>query len=118
VIGSKAGFDYQTVRNAFLAVDTDGDGKLSLREVTAFAQYFGLPACTASQFFDLLDRGDGAADWRQFMAMYGTVLSERESSFKPKPSSYRTWQRCPGIKGQQWHFNETAPLTRRDCLVI
>merc|ERR1719321_2293923 len=60
---------YQDVRNAFLAVDTNGDGKLTQSEALAFCQHFDLSSEIASRLFTLLDHNEtGLADWSSFLA--------------------------------------------------
>lgn len=117
MIGEKAEFKYQSVRNAFLAVDTDGDGKLSMTEVSTFFQHFGFPASVASDFFTMMDRdGSGDVDWREFMAIFAPLFKQKEPSCTP--TSYRMWKLVPSLEGQRWHYSEAAPLPRRDCLVV
>jgi len=82
---------YQDVRNAFLAVDTDSDGKLTPAEAQAFCQHFGLPPAITSRFFSLLDRREtGLADWSSFLSMYAPVFN-RMGDFKRNASKGRKW---------------------------
>eukprot|EP00746_Dinoflagellata_sp_MGD_P012383 gnl/MRDRNA2_/MRDRNA2_126399_c0_seq1.p1 gnl/MRDRNA2_/MRDRNA2_126399_c0~~gnl/MRDRNA2_/MRDRNA2_126399_c0_seq1.p1 ORF type:complete len:446 (+),score=72.04 gnl/MRDRNA2_/MRDRNA2_126399_c0_seq1:158-1339(+) len=76
-IGQTMDFRYMVVRNAFLALDANGDGKLSEKEVMAFCNHVQLPALLSAQFYTLMDKDEhGNADWRRFMATYGTYLKE------------------------------------------
>jgi hypothetical protein len=69
---------YQDVRNAFLAVDTNGDGKLTSGEALAFCQHFEMPPTTPSQLFKLLDpRETGLADWSSFLARYAPLFVKK-----------------------------------------
>lgn len=69
---------YQDVRNAFVAVDANGDGKLTPSEALAFCQHFDLPPKTTSGFFALLDHHEtGLADWSSFLARYAPVFMKK-----------------------------------------
>jgi hypothetical protein len=69
---------YQDVRNAFLAVDANGDGKLTPTEALAFCQHFDLSAAVTSRFFTLLDDSEtGLADWSSFLARYAPVFTKK-----------------------------------------
>jgi len=69
---------YQDVRNAFLALDANGDGKLTPSEALAFCQHFDLPPRTTSSFFALLDiHKTGLADWSSFLARYAPVFKKK-----------------------------------------
>jgi hypothetical protein len=71
---------YQDVRNAFLAVDGDGDGKLTQAETVAFCQSFDLtsPEMT-SRFFTLLDiHKTGLASWSSFLAKHSPVFMKSQ----------------------------------------
>merc|ERR1719498_1091733 len=69
---------YQDVRNAFLAVDANGDGKLTPTEALAFCQHFDLSPATTSRFFTLLDPSEtGLADWSSFLARYAPVFMKK-----------------------------------------
>lgn len=69
---------YQDVRNAFLAVDANGEGKLTPSEALAFCQHFDLPPTTTSSFFALVDHCDtGLADWSSFLARYAPVFMKK-----------------------------------------
>lgn len=107
MIGEKAEFKYRTIRNAFVAVDTNGDGKLDIDEVRAFFQHFGLPEDVALHFFTLMDRdGSGDVDWKEFMSVFGPMFRPQESFTLPaNRSNCRTWKRCPSLEGQRWHFS-------------
>lgn len=76
-----SGRAYHDVRNAFLAVDIDGDGKLNQKELIAFCQHFDLSSEVAVRFFKLLtklDRRDtGFVDWSAFMATYAPVFNKK-----------------------------------------
>jgi Ca2+-binding EF-hand superfamily protein len=82
------------VRNAFLAVDTNGDGKLSLSEMEAFCRHFDLTPEIATRFFSLLDPyKDGQADWSSFLARYAPVFAKvpSNSQFRRNPSAGRSY---------------------------
>lgn len=82
---------YQDVRNAFLAVDTNGDGKLTPTEALAFCQHFDLPPATTSRFFKLLDRSEtGLADWSLFLAQYAPVFTKK-TDLQRNPGMGRKW---------------------------
>lgn len=69
---------YQDVRNAFLAVDANGDGKLTPTEALAFCQHFDLSATITSRFFTLLDqRETGLADWSTFLSQHAPVFMKK-----------------------------------------
>lgn len=73
------------VRNAFLAVDTNGDGKLTPAELAAFCGHFDLTTEVATRFFTLLDPdGVGVADWSSFLARYAPVFREN-TKFRLNP---------------------------------
>lgn len=73
---------YQDVRNAFLAVDINGDGRLQLSEAIAFCQHFDLSSEFASRFFTLLDRHEtGLANWNVFLATYASVLYKKSRNW-------------------------------------
>lgn len=70
---------YQDVRNAFLAVDANGDGKLNRTEAVAFCQHFDLSSEVASRFFTLVDRDEtGLANWSSFLAKYAPVFNKKD----------------------------------------
>lgn len=105
MIGEKAEFKYRTVRDAFVAVDANGDGKLDWREIRAFFQHFGLPEDVALHFFKLMDRdGSGDIDWKEFMAVFAPVFRPNEV-FNLPPEGYRTWKLCPCVEGQRWYLS-------------
>jgi len=82
---------YQDVRNAFLAVDTNGDGKLTPTEALAFCQHFDLSPATTSRFFTLLDRSEtGLADWSSFLAAYAPVFTKK-TDLQRNPDMGRKW---------------------------
>merc|ERR1711869_96706 len=85
---------YQDVRNTFLAVDADGDGKLTPTEALAFCQHFDLSPKTASRFFTLLEQLDhsetGLADWSAFLAAYAPVFMKK-TDLKRNASVGRKW---------------------------
>lgn len=69
---------YQDVRNTFLAVDANGDGKLTPTEALAFCQHFDLSPTITSRFFTLLDhREAGLADWSTFLSHYASVFIKK-----------------------------------------
>lgn len=104
MIGEKAEFKYRTVRDAFVAVDANGDGKLDVHEITAFFKHFGLAEDVALHFFKLMDRdGSGDIDWKEFMAVFAPVF--RPSETFSHPPAYRTWRLCPSVEGQKWYFS-------------
>jgi len=77
---------YQDVRNAFLAADSDSDGKLSPAEATAFCNYFDLSPEIATRLFSLLDPHEsGAADWSTFLAKFAPVFRE-ETNWRLNPN--------------------------------
>lgn len=70
---------YQDVRNAFLAVDGDGDGKLTHAETIAFCQSFNLSPEMTSRFFTLLDiHKTGLASWSSFLAKHSPVFMKSQ----------------------------------------
>jgi len=82
---------YQDVRNAFLAVDTNGDGKLTPTETTAFCQHFDLSPATTSRFSTLLDDSEtGLADWSSFLARYAPVFLKK-TDLKRNADVGRKW---------------------------
>lgn len=73
------------VRNAFLAVDTNGDGKLTPEELAAFCGHFDLTTEIATRFFALLDPDNtGVADWVSFLARYAPVFRQN-TKFRLNP---------------------------------
>jgi len=73
------------VRNAFVAVDTNGDGKVTPAELAAFCEHFDLTTEIATRFFTLLDPDDtGVADWSSFFARYAPVFREN-TKFRLNP---------------------------------
>jgi Ca2+-binding EF-hand superfamily protein len=68
------------VRHAFLAVDTNSDGKLTPTEMAAFCRHFDLTSETATRLFSLLDPDEtGRADWSSFLARYAPVFRQGET---------------------------------------
>lgn len=66
---------YQDVRNAFLVIDADGDGKICLAEARAFCKHFDLTPEIATRFFSLLDpHQSGLGDWSAFLAKCAPVF--------------------------------------------
>jgi hypothetical protein len=84
---------YQDVRNAFLAVDANGDGKLTPTEALAFCHHFDLSPATTSRFFKLLDHKEtGLADWSSFLALYAPVFKKKtDSDFRRNSGKGRKW---------------------------
>jgi len=69
---------YQDVRSAFVAADSNGDGKLTQTETLAFCQHFGLSSEVASRLFALLDRHEtGLANWSSFLAKYAPIFNKK-----------------------------------------
>lgn len=96
---------YRPVRDAFLAVDGDGDGQISAVECVALFRHFGLCDELALRFHALMDRnGTGSMNWREFMAMFSTVFQKKDGLLT-EPPDCRTWCRCPSVNGQQWYFS-------------
>lgn len=82
---------YQDVRNAFLAVDANGDGKLTPTEALAFCQHFEMSAAVTSRFFTLLDRDEtGLADWSAFLAQYAPVFTKK-TDFRLNAGMGKKW---------------------------
>lgn len=107
LVGQKAENKYQSVRNMFIAVDRDGDGKLSVKEVVHLFANFGLEAELAERFFGFMDKdGSGEVSLHEFMATFGPVMSEkRDHTFRDRRSvtqRYNTWRAVPGpVPGMQ-----------------
>lgn len=100
ILGEKA--DYRSVRDVFMAADSDGDGRLSDKEVIAVFLHFDLPAETAMELFELMDpAGNSFINWREFMAFAASTLLFKE----PAQTSTRhlTWRLVPSVEGQRWH---------------
>jgi len=102
-IGQKADFTYRVIRNAFLAVDADGDGRLSAAEVASFCSHFGFSGSFASRFYTLMDKDEhGNANWQRFMALFAPVF--KEVQHPAEPPCYAT-SRTPMLslpRGQRW----------------
>lgn len=82
---------FEDVRNAFLAVDENGDGKLTASEAQAFCEHFSLSAEKTERFFKLLDRHDtGLADWKSFLSVHAPVF-KRKTDCKRNASLGRKW---------------------------
>jgi len=82
---------YQDVRNAFLAVDANGDGKLTPTEALAFCKHFDLSPKTTASFLGLLDSDDtGLADWSSFLAAYAPVF-QKKTDFRLNAGMGRKW---------------------------
>lgn len=100
LIGQKADFTYRNVRNAFVAVDADGDGRLSASEVKLFCAHFGISESVASRFYALIAKDEyGNANWQKFMALYAPVFKEVQHS--AEPPSYGSSRLCLP-RGQRW----------------
>lgn len=91
---------YQDVRNAFLAVDADADGKISPTEADAFGKHFNLSPEITKHFFSLLDpHQTGTANWSSFLAKFAPVFLEK-TDWRHNPKSNLKllngqWQRQP-----------------------
>jgi hypothetical protein len=97
-IGEKAGFSYRAIRNAFLALDEDGDGKLTAPEVESFCGHFGISASVAARFYALMEKDElKNANWQKFMAVYAPVFKEASA----EPPCYATSRLCLP-RGQRW----------------
>jgi len=82
---------YQDVRNAFLSVDANGDGKLTAKEALAFCQHFDLSPKVTSRFFSLLDHHEtGLANWSSFLATCAPVFNKK-TDFKLNAGAGRKW---------------------------
>jgi len=76
-IGQKRNFNYRVIRNAFLAVDADRDGRLSSSEVASLCNHFGMSASAASRFYASMEKDEhGNANWQKFMAVFAPVFKE------------------------------------------
>jgi hypothetical protein len=100
-LGQKADFgkaSYQVIRNVFLAVDIDGDGRLSASEVASFCNHFGMSESVASRFYAFMDKDEhGNASWQKFMAVFAPVFKEVSA----EPPCYATSRLCLP-RGQRW----------------
>jgi len=97
-IGQKGDFNYRVIRNAFLAVDADGDGRLSSSEVASFCNHFGMSASVASRFYASMEKDErGNANWQKFMAVFAPVFKEALA----EPPCYATSRLCLP-RGQRW----------------
>jgi len=82
---------YQDVRNAFLAVDANRDGKLTKTEALAFCQHFDLLPTVTARLFTLLDRHEtGLLDWSLFLAKCAPVFNKK-TDFQLRRSTGRKW---------------------------
>jgi len=82
---------YQDVRNAFLAVDANGDGKVTHAEMLAFCQHFNLSSEIASQLFSLLDQHDtGLVHWSSFLTQCAPIFNKK-SDHKLNAGVGRKW---------------------------
>lgn len=97
-LNQKANFSYRVIRNAFLAMDSDGDGRLSASEVESFCGHFGISASVASRFYALMDKDElNNANWQKFMAVFAPVFKEVSA----EPPCYATSRLCLP-RGQRW----------------
>lgn len=70
-IGDKTDHTYRIIRNAFMAADADGDGKVTADEVKAFCEHIQLPTSVAPRLHELMDQdANGYAFWQKFMGTY------------------------------------------------
>merc|ERR1711985_92695 len=65
---------YEGVRSAFLAVDSKGNGKLTIDEALAFCKVFNLSPEQTERFFELLDHHE--TDWKTFLSTHAPVFKE------------------------------------------
>lgn len=102
-IGQKADFTYRVIRNAFVAVDSDGDGRLSASEVASFCTHFGISDSVASRFYKFMDKDErGNANWQKFMAVYAPVFKESQHSAEPSCYATSAKPRLALPRGQRW----------------
>jgi len=96
-VGQKTNFSYRVIRNSFVAVDSDGDGRLSYPEVESFCSHIGIRTSVASRFYALMDKDElGNANWQKFMAVFAPVFKEAA-----EPPCYATSRLCLP-RGQRW----------------
>jgi len=96
LLGQKAVFNYREIRNAFLAVDANGDGRVTASEVASFCAHFAMSPEVASRLFSLMDKDDnGDANWQKFMSVFAPVFKEVKST--AEPPCYATWRLCPSV---------------------
>jgi hypothetical protein len=105
MIGDKAGFQYRTVRDVFMAADVNGDGMLSAADMVAIFQTFQLSADAAEELFALMQpAGNSHVKWCEFMTVAGPVFAAHDPS---KQFAYleraapRHWRRIPSMEGQR-----------------
>lgn len=97
-IGHKTNSNYRVIRNAFLAVDADRDGRLSSSEVASLCDHFGMSASAAFRFYASMEKDEhGNANWQKFMAVFAPVFKEAS----PEPPCYDT-SRLFLRRGQVW----------------
>eukprot|EP00746_Dinoflagellata_sp_MGD_P001936 gnl/MRDRNA2_/MRDRNA2_103703_c0_seq1.p1 gnl/MRDRNA2_/MRDRNA2_103703_c0~~gnl/MRDRNA2_/MRDRNA2_103703_c0_seq1.p1 ORF type:complete len:295 (+),score=63.63 gnl/MRDRNA2_/MRDRNA2_103703_c0_seq1:96-980(+) len=100
-LGQNAEFKYRNIRNMFIAADTDNSGKLTLVETVELFANLHLESELAHKFFNFMDKDkSGEIDWREFMAAFGPVFSEKRSTSardrRCVPQRYNTWRPVPG----------------------
>jgi hypothetical protein len=97
-VAQKTNFSYRVIRNSFVAVDSDGDGRLSSSEVESFCNHIGISSSVASRFYALMDKDEnGNANWQKFMAVFAPVFKEVSA----EPPCYATSRLCLP-RGQRW----------------
>jgi len=102
-IGQKTDFTYRVIRNAFVAVDSDGDGRLSASEVASFCAHFGISDSVASRLYKFMDKDErGNANWQKFMAVYAPVFKEVQHSAEPSCYATSAKPRLALPRGQRW----------------
>eukprot|EP00746_Dinoflagellata_sp_MGD_P095527 gnl/MRDRNA2_/MRDRNA2_38279_c0_seq1.p1 gnl/MRDRNA2_/MRDRNA2_38279_c0~~gnl/MRDRNA2_/MRDRNA2_38279_c0_seq1.p1 ORF type:complete len:250 (-),score=46.80 gnl/MRDRNA2_/MRDRNA2_38279_c0_seq1:344-1093(-) len=97
-VARKTDFSYRIIRNSFVAVDADGDGRLTSSEVESFCTHIGISASVAARFYALMDKDEfGNANWQKFMAVFAPVFKEVSA----EPPCYATSRLCLP-RGQRW----------------
>lgn len=87
MIGAKAHYQYRVIRDAFLAADADGDGRLTEEELATFSNNFDVSMSVASKFYAALEKDEhGTVDWKRFLATYTHDLKNVAANF-PEPST-------------------------------
>lgn len=86
-IGSKAASRYKSLRQCFLHIDADHDGRLDRKELHRVFRSFNMPEDHADRFFDILDtNGDESIDYEELRSLLGPYIQPGYQVAEPRKS--------------------------------